>query len=228
MLLKLDKFLRRDLSGGTLVIIGISFPVLMGVTALAVDVGAWYTARRSYQTAADSAAIGGAWARLKGTSSVSSTAKTDAERNGITIGGTTTITVNNPPSSGAYAGEPEAVEVIISVPEKTMLSSLVFSSSVTNKVRAVAAMQITGTACVLALDGSAPEALKVWGSTTVQALGCVLASNSNASNSINIGGSSSLTAQSLWSAGGAQIAGTTSLVDQPTTNLAFRSHAPPD
>jgi len=218
MFLKLNQFLRRDRQGGALTVIAISFPVLMGITALAVDVGAWFTARRSYQTAADSAAIGGAWARLKGTGSVTSTAKADAERNGITIGGTTTITVNNPPTSGAYVGEPEAVEVIISVPEQTMLSSLIFSGSVTNKVRAVAMMDITGTACILALDSAAQSALKVWGNTTVEAVGCVLGSNSSASNSINIGGSSTLTAQSLWSAGGAQIAGTTTLTDPPTTD----------
>src|SRR5690606_6394325 len=57
----------------------------------------------------------------------------------------------------------------------------------------------------------------VWGNTTVEAKRCVLGSNSNASSAIDIGGSSKLTAESLWSAGGVQIAGTTSLDKPPIT-----------
>jgi Flp pilus assembly protein TadG len=214
----ISRFMRRDRRGGVLAVIGISLPVLLGITALSVDVGVWYNARRGYQTAADSAAIGGAWARVKGVSLVTSTAEADAARNGFTASGTSVMTVNNPPTSGPNAGRLDAVEVIITVPESTMLASLVFSGSVTNKVRSVAVVEVTGTACVLALNGAAQSALKIWGNTNVQAEECVLASNSGASNSIDIGGSSILSAQSLWSAGGAQIAGTTTLVDTPITN----------
>jgi putative Flp pilus-assembly TadE/G-like protein len=215
----ISRFMRRDRRGGVLAVIGISLPVLLGVTALSVDVGVWYNARRGYQTASDSAAIGGAWARIKkGAAAVNSTALADAARNGFTPTGSATITVNNPPTSGPNAGQDDAVEVIITVPESTMLSSMVFSGSISNKVRSVAIVEVTGTACVLALNGTAQSALKVYGNTSVEAVGCVLASNSDASNSIDIGGSSSLSAQSLWSAGGAQIAGTTTLADTPITN----------
>jgi Flp pilus assembly protein TadG len=42
----LDSFV-RDRSGGSLVVIGLSVPVLFGMVALAVDVGGWYSKARS-------------------------------------------------------------------------------------------------------------------------------------------------------------------------------------
>lgn len=212
-----DRFVRRDRHGGALITVGIALPALLGMAALSVDVGLWYKSRRDYQTAADAAAISAAWQRLKGKTGLYATAKNDAARNGVVVGGTVALEVNNPPKAGTYAGEFEAVEVIITVAESTMLSSIAYSGSVTNVVRAVGLIEVTGQACVLALNSTAPSALKIWGNTTVEAKKCVLGSNSNASNSINIGGSSSLVAESLWSAGGALIAGNTTLEKPPIT-----------
>ena len=211
----INHFFRRDEHGGALVTVGLALPALLGVTALSVDLGLWYKSRRDYQTAADAAAISAAWQRLKGTSGLYTVAKADAARNGVTVGTGIAMDVNNPPKSGDYASEPEAVEVVLTVPEKTMLASIVYEGSVTNVVRAVALIEITGQACVLALNSTSASALKIWGNTSVEALNCVLGSNSNASSSINIGGSSVLTAESLWSAGGVQDAGSTTLVRPP-------------
>src|SRR5690242_9536850 len=127
----------REQYGGALVLVGLSLPVLVGMVALAVDIGLWYKQRRQYQTAADAAAIGAAWQRLKGTSTLTTFATRDATRNGVTASSTVTITVNNPPTSGAYNGEPEAVEVIITVTESTLLSSIIYSGAMKNVVRAV-------------------------------------------------------------------------------------------
>ncbi len=218
ILTALDRFFRGDRRGGAIVTVGIALPVLFGVTALAVDLGIWYKSRRGYQTAADAAAISAAWQRLKGQTGLTTIAQADAARNGVTVGGSVTMAVNNPPLSGAYAGQPEAIEVILTVPEKTMLASLVYTGTVDNVVRAVGMIEVTGQACVLALNSTVAGALTVWGNTTVQALNCVLGSNSNASNSINIGGSSVLTADSLWSAGGISDSGTTTLSSPPVTN----------
>jgi Flp pilus assembly protein TadG len=208
----------RDRHGGALVTVGLGLPALLGVTALSVDLGLWYKFRRDYQTAADAAAISTAWQRLKGKTGLYEAAKADAARNGVVVGGAITLEVNNPPKAGTYAGEPEAVEVVITSVENTMLASLVYSGTVTNVVRAVGLIEVTGQACVLALNTTAASALKVWGTTVVEAKKCVLASNSNASTSINIGGTSTLTAESLWSAGNIQIAGTTTLEKPPISD----------
>jgi hypothetical protein len=214
----LRSFLGSDRRGGVATAIGLMLPAVLGVAALSVDLGLWYKLHRDYQTAADAAAISAAWQRLKGKGSLYEAAKTDAGRNGLNIGGSISMAVNNPPKSGEHDGEHEAVEVIITVPEQTMLASIVYSGTVTNAVRAVAQIEVTGQACVLSLSNSAASALKVWGNTTVEAKNCVLASNSNASNAINIGGSSQLTADSLWSAGGIDVAGTTYLKTPPISD----------
>lgn len=211
----ISRFFRRDEHGGALVTVGIALPALLGVTALSVDLGLWYKSRRDYQTATDAAAISAAWQRLKGKSGLLDVAKADAARNGIVVSSPVTMQVNNPPTSGTYAGEPEAVEVVLTVPETTMLSAAVYQGTVTNVVRAVGLIEVTGQACVLALNSTAASALKIWGNTNVQALNCVLGSNSNASTSINIGGSSILSAESLWSAGGILDSGSTTLVKPP-------------
>jgi len=184
----LNRFFRQDEHGGALITVGMALPALLGVTALSVDLGLWYKSRRDYQTAADAGAISAAWQRLKGKTGLETAAKADAARNSVVVGAGITMEVNNPPKSGDYASEPEAVEVVLTVPEKTMLASMVYEGSVTNVVRAVALIEITGQACVLALNTTSASALKIWGNTNVQALNCVLGSNSNASSSINIGG----------------------------------------
>lgn len=214
----INHFLRRDEQGGVLITVSLALPAILGVTALSVDLGLWYKSRREYQTAADAGAISAAWQRLKGKGGLLAAATADAARNGVVTGSGVTIEVNNPPKSGDYAGESEAVEVVVTVPEKTMLASLVYQGSVTNVVRAVGLIEVTGEACVLALNSTAASALKIWGNTSVQALNCVLGSNSNASSSINIGGSSILTAESLWSAGGILDSGSTTLVKPPISD----------
>ncbi len=214
----ISRFFRRDEHGGALITVGIALPALLGVTALSVDLGLWYKSRRDYQTATDAAAISAAWQRLKGKSGLLDVAKADAARNGIVVSSPVTMQVNNPPTSGTYAGEPEAVEVVLTVPETTMLSAAVYQGTVTNVVRAVGLIEVTGQACVLALNSTAASALKIWGNTNVQALNCVLGSNSNASTSINIGGSSILTADSLWSAGGILDSGATTLARPPISD----------
>jgi hypothetical protein len=225
-----DRFFRRERHGGAIITVGIVLPTLLGMAALSVDLGLWYKSRRDYQTAADAAAVSAGWQRLKGKGGLVETAKADAARNGVVTGGGITLEVNNPPLSGAYAGEPEAVEVIITVPESTMLSAFVYTGSMANIVRAVGLIEVTGQACVLALNTTAAAALKVWGSSIVEANKCVLGANSSASSAISVGGSAALTAESLWSAGGIQLSGSATLekppiseawaLDDPYKNLA--------
>src|SRR5262249_57435157 len=125
----------------------------------------------------------------------------DAARTGLTISGWTAMTVHTPPTTGAFAGEDEAVEVIITKPQATLLAGVIFKGSITQKTRAVASVRVQGTACILALSTTASSAVKIWGSTYVETKGCVIGSNSNASNPIDAGGSSSLTPQTLWAGG---------------------------
>ena len=206
----------RDRSGASLLLAGASLPVLLGVGALAVDVGLWYASRRQYQTAADAGAVAAAWERIKGNGYLLKVAQANAARNGVKVGGAVAMTLNNPPLSGPNAGKSQAVEVIITVAETKMLSGVVYSGGMTNQVRSVASVITKGSACILALDGYADSAVKIWGETDVSAVGCVIAANSTHAYAINIGGDAVLKAESLWTAGGVQMLADVSLVTPPT------------
>src|SRR5205807_9194300 len=77
--------LLRDRRGATVVLIAIAFPAVIGVTALAVEVGFWYALKRQDQTAADAAALSGAYERAAGQaySDICALVQRDAAANGF-------------------------------------------------------------------------------------------------------------------------------------------------
>lgn len=103
--------------GQLLPIFALMLVVLMGMTALAVDVGYWRYQQRLEQTAADSAAISGAdELNYPALADWNTAAKNDAAANGFTDDGGATIrvAVANPPSTGNYSGNANAVQVVVS------------------------------------------------------------------------------------------------------------------
>src|SRR5262245_4762260 len=131
---------RRSRRGSVITMTALAMPVIAGFAGLGIDVGIWETNKRSLQTAADSAAISGALEKVRGYSmdSIRYAANREATRNGFHAAVDSTITVFNPPTMGAHAGDPQSVEVFLTRPEKPMLASLVFGNSVTLRVRSVA------------------------------------------------------------------------------------------
>jgi len=214
---------RRSRRGSVMLVTALSMPIIAGFAGLGIDVGLWETNKRSLQTAADSAAISGAIEKVRGygMDSIRYAANREAGRNAFHAGVDSTINVYNPPTTGPHAGDPNSVEVFLTRPEKPMLASLVFGSSVSLRVRSVATMQASGKACVLALDPTASSSAQVWGSTSVDLAGCVLAANSVSSTAIDIGGSSSLNAASLWTPGDYHEGNSASV----TLAAAARTHA---
>jgi hypothetical protein len=193
----------RNPSGSALPIFAVALPAIVGILGLSVDTGLWYDTKRVVQTSADAAAISGAFRLAAGDhNSINQAALADAVRNGFVSGSPSTSTVHNPPSSGPYAGNPGAVEVILTEQRSLLFSALYLKNSVTIAARAVAMVQTTGDACVLALDPSAAGAVTVQGSTTVNMTHCALAANSTNATAVNIAGNGNLTADTLWTAGG--------------------------
>jgi hypothetical protein len=132
---------------------------------------------------------------------VQAAATDDATRNGYSAS-SETIAVHTPPISGAYAGNAQAVEVLVSEVKSPLLSVLYLGGAVNVSAHAVAAAKASGGACVLALDPSASSAVDMGGSTIVNMPGCTVAANSTNNAAVTVGGSSTLTAESVWTAGG--------------------------
>src|SRR5438876_4619844 len=106
-----EQRLRRGGESGFLLLVaaGLMF-VLLAFVGMAFDVGYLQWSRRRAQTAADAAALAGAWAVQSGGPGTTE-GKYSSKINGFEDGvNGVTVTINNPPLSGSYAGTAGAVE----------------------------------------------------------------------------------------------------------------------
>lgn len=215
-----------DTRGATAAVMAVAMATIVGFAGLGVETGLWFSQKRHYQTAADAAAISGAFALANGASlgATCSSATTtiwgvgckNAINNGYTATGSNTITITQGNWSGSSytsGGTPvNAVRAVITEPKTTMLADVVGVSSVTIGVSAVAIVTtMPGNPCFLALQtttasnsGSGPNgsAITISGNTTVDMEHCWIASNAPGADSITQAGSSTVTAGDLWAVGG--------------------------
>ncbi len=189
--------------------------MLLAFAGLAVDVGQFWSARRQMQTAADAAALAGAMA-LRRSLSPSAAADAVTTTNGFTDGtNNVTVTVNNPPASGVYAGNANYVEVIVSQPQPTYFMRALGYSSIPVATRSVAS-SVNGPACLYALDPTASGAITVAGSSATT-LTCGAIDDSSASSALNSNGGGTLVASNIGVNGGYSGSGFT---PTPVTGVA--------
>ncbi|MDA8707985.1 pilus assembly protein TadG-related protein [Hellea sp.] len=196
---------RQDEVGSTAMIYAIILPVLIGMGALAIDVGHFEQRNARIQSAADLAALAAALeyqatndrdkARLAG--------KGDAYENGyIAQGGS--IEVESPITTGPFAGSEGAVVRITQKQDRYLSSIFPNQKDVVHVVEAtvVAAEAGAGSpACVLSLNETATRALELRGNTRLNFGGCGAHSNSTANGAIDFNGNSSITAECISTRG---------------------------
>ena len=142
----------------------ISLLALFAMVGFALDTGKVYSDYRLAQTAADAAALAGAFERYnQRDSTIVTAANSEATTNGFTHGiDGVTITINNPPTSGFYQGDLDSVEVIISQSTTTFFLPVLGISSIDSTVRAVAnGNTASGKNCVFVLDPDHEGAFEV-------------------------------------------------------------------
>ena len=128
--------------GQALVIIVVALIGLLGMTALAVDGGYVYAQKRLVQNAADTAALGGALARIRGEDWVQLTYKIAAANGYKNDGINNVVKVYSPPLSGVYAGDLNYIQVQITSQTPTYFARIlgikqipVFGEAVTRTKR---------------------------------------------------------------------------------------------
>jgi hypothetical protein len=146
------ELLRSSDRGQLIPLVALNLIVLMGFTALAVDVGYWRYQQRIEQTAADSAAIAGSTEiSYPAANNVVRAARHDATSNGFTDGvAGATVAVNWPPQSGPSAGSGNAVEVVITRLQPSFFAGI-FGINQAVKARSVAVLSSAGVGCVYVL-----------------------------------------------------------------------------
>ena len=214
--------LAGDRSGATAVIIGLSSMALLGFTALGTEAGYWYFTHRNLQNAADSAAMSAVAALLNISNpdaahktQATAEAKATASRYGfVDAQGGVAVTVNIPPTAGAYTSDPNAVEVIITEPQTLFLTAAIkvggaslFATQPTQKVRAVANPGSNGNGCVVTLDRNAVVDLFDNGNTQLNLTGCDLYVNSSASDALDQVGNAVINARAAYITGGTSDSG---------------------
>lgn len=169
----------RSQDGAVAIHMGILTVVLIGMIALAVEIGFVYYKQRQMQSAADAAAQGAAVAITKTYPDPTVEAHALAAAVGYVNGANgVTITVNRPPASGNHVGDTNAVEVIIRQPQDLVLASLVsrwYGSAAPSWVvtaRAVALAGQSGLYCVVALDTTACGSVHLFNNASLQTSPC--------------------------------------------------------
>jgi len=209
---RFSRFWARDERGSMAILTAVSLTVLLGFAGLGVDVSLWLRAKSNVQSASDAAAssVASAAAAPGGSpnSRLQAEANSAAAANGFQNGmNGVKVTLNNPPTSGAYAGNALAYEVLISAPQKLYLASVLAGATApTVTGRAVALLRTTTLgdgACILGLSNQ-PKAIDVTfnGNTSVIAHGCDVDADSPSPSSINTNGGGSVTAANIFTAGG--------------------------
>ena len=189
--------------GAAAVYVAIVLPAFIGAGGLAVDVASWYSTKRTMQSGTDAAAYAAALELARqgldqapDLAALQAVADDAASRNGVA----TPVTVRVP-VSGPAAGDPQAVEVIVTQPAPLYFTSLFMGAAPPITARAVA-KAVVSDACVWSLHPSAKGALTVSGSAEVD-LNCGMVVNSNHEEAaIDQSGTSCLSATSISVAGG--------------------------
>jgi len=209
---------RRE-PGQILYLAAISLVMLLGFSALAVDIGTVYAARRRMQTAADAAAIAGATA-LRDGEDYTQSAGDVASFNGFTNSqNQVTVTVSEPTLGSPYPSGVTYVEVDITQSIPTYFLRTLGYTSLNVGARAVSGA-IAGPACVYALDPTDAQTFSLTGNSNLTAQ-CGLIDDSSSASGLYLSGNIALTATTIGvSANGFSQSGNVTLSPQPVPNVA--------
>ena len=186
--------------GQTLVALALMLGAALLFLGLLLDGGRLYFESRLAQSAADSAAVGGAAELKRGnTGLVTDAARADALLQGYDDAASDVdVDVNMPPLAGPRAGDSSFVEVVVTRRFPNTFMQLVSPGSSTVRARAVAGLRPdAGPPCILALNPTASSALLASGSSTVTATDCNVMVNSNSTAAIRTNGGACIVAQQI-------------------------------
>jgi Flp pilus assembly protein TadG len=189
--------------GSILVWMSLMSVLVLAFLAFAFDGGYFYQQKRRMQTAADGAALAGALEKKRNPDAtpteVEDTGRQDSAKNGFTHGSSNiTVTINQPPTTGAYAGNNGYVEALITQQHQTFFASLFnlltpAASGNFNQtnIRARAVAGPGSSNCIYVLHPSAPAAFEISSGSVLNA-GCGVQVNSTSSTALSITSASHL------------------------------------
>jgi Flp pilus assembly protein TadG len=171
--------------GSVAIQVALMMLVLLGFVALGVEITGLLLEHRKQQSASDSAVM--AAVSVIGSSDPTTEGRAVSAESGYQDGvNGVTVTVANPPTSGAHAGAANYVEVTIQQTVTPVLTQFIKAGGFPVLTRSVAVSGHTITACVLALDGSAAGAIQLDNNAIVHVHNCGMIANSNSETAVNL------------------------------------------
>ncbi|MGA7974724.1 MAG: Tad domain-containing protein [Pseudolabrys sp.] len=171
--------------------------IILGMVGLGVEITFVLYKQRQMQSAADSAAFGGATALMRGYPAdfrIESRAVAAAVGFVNGVDGVA-VTVNRPPTLGPQAGNNDAVEVIVSQPQRLGLVSLFREGLFQVGARAVATLGGTGTSCILQSLPNWMTGISLSNGVRVELDECGMDANATGPSSLSVTGGARLTTQ---------------------------------
>jgi hypothetical protein len=183
-------------------LVAVCLCIILGFVAVVVDGGLLFDRQQRVQATADAAALAAAddmfkmWPQNQGLDP-NGTAVAAAQAV-ATANGYPNITVNIPPLSGPFAGQPGYAEVYVNYNQKRYFSRLFGSDDVPIQCRAVSqGMWSAPKMGILVLDPTQPGAMNVTGGGNVSVTGASLIIDSNAPNAGTASGGGTVTATEI-------------------------------
>lgn len=198
--------------GATAVLFSLVSSVILGSVAFGVDAANWYRTDSRLQEAVDMAAIAAAAdSALQNAASysgddITTIVRNELARNGVSDALLSSLQVNTPPTTGLYAGDRQAVEVIARQPVDIFFAGLFVETTPEASARGVARTFTDGNYCILTLHPNLSGAVTFSGSSAAF-LGCGIAANSSDSQSIIAAGSSYVNTTVVRAVGGIEDGG---------------------
>lgn len=206
--------LMRNQSGAAAIVMALSFPVVIAFFGFGGETGYWYLREAQVQGFADASAFAGANEMIAGKSDADILARVEGEaiRNGLNATRGAAV-MNNPPTSGVYAGDVDAVEVVVDERQPRLFTRVFLDGDVLIRARSVARVNEWFGACVLSLAPTASDAIRVAGSSVATMDGCAMMTNSISPTAFVSTGASDLTLSCAISAGGVDLSGSVTQTD---------------
>jgi Flp pilus assembly protein TadG len=115
---------RQARSGAVAIQVGLLAVVLIGMSALGVEIGFAYSKQRQMQSVVDAASTGAAASLSDSVSDPTGEARSIAGHLGFVNGvAGVVVTVNHPPLNGVHVGDTNSVEVIVKQPQTLSMAT---------------------------------------------------------------------------------------------------------
>lgn len=189
-----DRVVREE--GQQLVLMALLLVILLACLGLVADVGNAYVHRRRAQNATDAAASAASLVLYEqGVSTARATALYYAAQHNYNNDGTTNIvTVSSPPTSGAYAGKANYIQVRIQDNVKPIFASIVWPGTFQVVAQAAAGYKVTGKGpAIIVLNQTMCQTLKKTGTSSIHVYNGGIQVNSPCTDALRIVGSGYIT-----------------------------------